>query len=405
MLIPIPGTNPFQHCNANSIACDSARNLIAVAYDTKVQIYRQGFDGQEIVSLNEIIGFNEDNEVSNVAFSSKGSYLFISCGKLVYQVKLVEECLLPGIVSIVKLSCSVYDYCSDDINCIAVDSTNPWLSVCDDDGNIVIIDYETHKLISLLSNKHESICSSTFYSRISDSNAHMSSVLISGGFDFKLNFFFTEKNKYKLRHTIDCRDANSDTVDTSEVSLKGDVLNSAKHSSNSSSSSLLQVSRMFNPPFVHSLSIFRDLLVVGLGDGRIAAFALKSKQLLASFFAHTSASTCVGFVVSSIHPSPIMYSCGNDKSLCLWNIDDLILRSSGSEMAPPTALSTTPTSVTIETSPLTVVDLDAQSKQRLLTKIHLSNSPNWVSHASINGQSVLFIAHIHGVERFQVEIR
>ncbi|KAF9316581.1 WD repeat-containing protein 53 [Podila horticola] len=175
-----------------------------------------------------------ESSVTTTSFTPADSHtLYVGSGQKIYTYDLRMEAM---ILSATESATKVYDGAEDEINQIQVNHRATYLASCDDSGDVRVLDLKAHKWMRPLERKHNNIAMTIQFIPKKELQA------LSGGMD-KLVVAW---DFYKSRAT---QQIQADTPLPDGVSSK----------------------QLFNPPFVHSISVHPSgtRAAVGLGDGTI----------------------------------------------------------------------------------------------------------------------------------------
>lgn len=156
----------------------------------------------------------------------------------------------------------VYSYNSDEINEVCFHPTGPYISACDDAGEVKVINTDTHRLFKTLSGHHSNLCTcAKFLPR-------KPWEVVSGGMDCKVVRW-----------------------DFSRPRRIGEVFTQC-------ASEEVQSENLFiNPPMVHSLDTWTSnhCVVCGLGNGIVAVYEIKGKEIISKCMSsiHSAMVACV----------------------------------------------------------------------------------------------------------------
>ncbi|ORY96936.1 quinon protein alcohol dehydrogenase-like superfamily [Syncephalastrum racemosum] len=200
---------------------------------------------------------NLDDAVSSVAFASGDAnapelYLAVGTKVLAYDLRNTSMILSENARS--------FEFSKDEINHIDINAKGTFLATADDEGEIKIVDLQSHKIHKKMYKKHANIAMSVAF------HPQKSWEVWSGGLDCKL--FTWDFSMGKLKNVFD-------TV-------------------------IPDGGAMFNPPFVHSLTIGASCgtVAAGLGDGSLMLVTgAKAKQQVTRIpDAHTNLVNCLSFI-------------------------------------------------------------------------------------------------------------
>ena len=83
-------------------------------------------------------------------------------------------------------------------------------------------------------------------------------------------------------------------------------------------------SQLLNPPFVQCVDCSPYVCAAALGDGTVGLYDMAKFSSVGRLRGHSSATACVRFVPPSESSSKWewLFSAGNDRNICLWNLSD-----------------------------------------------------------------------------------
>lgn len=181
-----------------------------------------------------------------------------------------------------------FAYNRDDINQLLIHRNGEFLAICDDSGDIQIVNIEDGRIFKTCRGPgggHENICSTvTFHPK-------RPWELISGGLDCRVI-------QWDFSRGRPCHKLNMQ-----EIVGRGD-----------------SGAYLVNPPMVHSISCLDNepLMVCGLGNGMVVVFDISKKKhmtVLCSVDVHASAVGCVQYLAREEGRDPCIVSGGNDSKL------------------------------------------------------------------------------------------
>lgn len=307
------------------VALDHVNNTSHVAAGAEsgscpVRVWDTRINGKSsqlaIHSKSKKISCNQpfQNGVTSVAFAP-GHKLFCSWDQSLaaFDLRRPDQSIIQSFDDYVWL---VEDFAKDEINQISISSIQPsgkWKIACCEDGGDVHVFHAGETTDSLevehttLSGVHTNLCTGVGWQNGS------SKVLISGSMDATICMWNVSKSRPISGGHITCKN------DASGASTSGG-------------------SQLLNPPFVNSVDVSRTVCAVGLGDGTVGLYNIRTQQSLGRLRGHDSATACVTFV-RGVHDDEEedkescsggcennswnhLFSAGNDKKICLWNLND-----------------------------------------------------------------------------------
>eukprot|EP00124_Ichthyophonus_hoferi_P005670 Ihof_evm1s892 gene=Ihof_evmTU1s892 len=236
--------------------------------------------------------------VTSIAWGASSDIVYLSTEKTVHMFDLRSQDM------ILSQSARQYQYNKDEINSIAISQGANYLAAADDTGDVHIVDLSTNKKYKTLSRLHTNICSSVAF------RPGRRWECLTGGFDSMIHVWDYSKGR------------PIQSIDMSEIKAPG-------------------AEPGINPPFVYSLAVSGGRCAVGLGNCSAAVFADSSvsgtkkgsNKVDRSYFlesvlygGHHAGVASVCFVPNHINENQPMASSrvvsgGNDRSLCLWDLN------------------------------------------------------------------------------------
>ncbi|RHY11272.1 hypothetical protein DYB34_013041 [Aphanomyces astaci] len=226
--------------------------------------------------------------VNSVVFASSVE-LYVASRNQVYMFDLRHSSSL-----ILTDATTIFEPAADDINRLHVhpmSNKKPWLVVPDDEGDIGLLNMQTHA-IHTLRGQHSSICSAAaFRPRCGGYD------LVSGGLDSQLLFWEVRSDGSggRVRSKIDMQ----------HLETLGDA------------------TQIWNPPFVFDVafSATGKTVAAALGDGSIALVDFASKSIAQHLRGgHHAPVGVVQFF--DFRSTEYVISAGNDSKVCIWPSSD-----------------------------------------------------------------------------------
>ena len=225
----------------------------------------------------------EGDEVSDITCLCLSKHnpdiLYIAYGNRILVTNLND---LPAIIH-------QYAFNEDEVNAIALNHDESYLSACDDSGQIKVIDLDSKRLHKTL-RKHSNICTSVRFI------PQRKKELISGGCDNNLiRWDFTKNRAFCIIDMKDFSVANAD-VDAYLVS----------------------------PPFIHSIDITSsgDLIACATENALVQLFDCvgHNTTFRCTLKAHSQSVSQVHFTNFSGDENPLLFTGGNDGMIYAWEL-------------------------------------------------------------------------------------
>lgn len=284
--------------------------------------------------------------------------IFVSSGAkiLIYNLGGSSE-------PIVRSPQSTLLYSADDVSAMGVIPSLRQLVCCDDEGSVLFIDTATKKLLRIVRRAHSSLATCLairpqLQERSRKKEDAPAIDLATGGFDNTILFFNstvgrvvcsldTRSITYAEQQSAGGKRSSARTAATAARLPKAaaarrassQVAHTAPAASpaggngpeeGTSAAPEADNNQLLNPPFVHAMAWSSDgsLLAAALGNGSLLILHPDSRTVACEMKeAHPCAAVSVGWV--RLQSGYFLYSAGNDGTLCLWDVSDVLVGRGG----------------------------------------------------------------------------
>lgn len=296
----------------------------------------------------------EGEAVASVAFGSQSSEIvFAAAGNKVFSFDLRK----PDIIY--KTFEAEYAHNQDEVNSLAISPNGRFLATSDDSGDVKIIDLQSNTLFKSL-RKHSNICSTVCFR-----GERRPWEVLSGGLDSLLVHWDFSRGRPIHHHD-----------------LVGLAMNSPQ---------------VVNPPFVHSIDVSADanVALAALGDNSVLIYDLdRDLPVVQLEDGHSTSVSQARFAQFS--PSSHVVSGGNDYSILLWNVGQVLteLREARSKKGKAARLQNNRNKKKTTKDSTEEEEASKPKPYRLEQRINHGSKINWLCTAPLGASALgnLFVA-------------